>query len=192
MLLKSMWPTKSKEKMENTVWKINLSEEENALFELVKQFNREGDFDKNTECLNASCQLTLKLFSDDKIPQSRLDYFFEKEYNLSNSKASRKDVFEKNGTRELDIFKHGNFIKYLTYFVEGADLNAFIKEKAVELITNSTYKDDGCKAFCTFLESNYLVKKEDFEEFFKLSIDADAGLIPSTDLRNKIMKLYTK
>lgn len=61
------------------------------------------------------------LFDRHAIPEIRIDYFFNPKYNIGTNK-SRKEVFEGNGTKGLDIFYHGHFLAYFKYFIFGPAL----------------------------------------------------------------------
>lgn len=56
------------------------------------------------------------------IPQERRNYWNIPDYNPGRVLASRKGVFERNGTLGEDIYSHPHFIPYLRFFLFGAEL----------------------------------------------------------------------
>lgn len=178
--------------MENTIWPIKLNEKENHLFDIVKGFSISNDFEKNQSILNASLELTEILRDAERIPLSRINYFLKPACNISRPTKSRKEIFEINGIRGDDIFKHPHFIKYLIYFIIGADLPLDIKTKAEELIVRASFKDHGCDDFFEYLKGTRLIPKDNdkrdtfSEEVFKLALDSSADISDAISLRNSV------
>jgi hypothetical protein len=177
----------------NTIYKIPLTDLENEVFERIKLF----DSVSNEEARNLllDCEKLAKKLLDEKvrIPLSRLNYFFDPEYNLSNLKKSRKDIFENNGTIGNKILKHGNFVKYLIYWVNGANLDDRFKHLAEEIIVKDHYKDYDC-AIKFYQAIRHFVPrdntKNDFsEEIFKLAIDAGMNIGEAKLIRDKVRSL---
>src|SRR5437773_7602245 len=100
--------------------KIDLIPEESALLSRIT-----FDFSGNHDALRASCAaaglLAKSLLARNAIPEARLRYFTDPELNIG-SRKSRKQVFESNGTVGEAIYSHGNFLKYLRYFIFGPAL----------------------------------------------------------------------
>jgi len=146
--------------------KIELSSEEQALLEQI------SFTDHNHETLKKSCQaagkLSEMLFKRQAIPKIRIEYFINPKYNIGTNK-SRKEVFESNGTKGLDIFYHGNFLEYLKYFVFGPDLpSTLIAEFCTKL------DEDNLPAIARKLVRKYgLNSREASEEFYKLCLECD-------------------
>jgi hypothetical protein len=55
-------------------------------------------------------------------PAQRLRYFTDPDYHPGGRGTSRKNISEQNGTKGDAILRHPHFLKYLRYFVLGADL----------------------------------------------------------------------
>jgi hypothetical protein len=66
------------------------------------------------------------------IPNQRVRYFTDPELNKGGK--SRRQIFEGNGTSGVEIFAHGNFLRYLRYFIHGSALPDRIKAQMAELI----------------------------------------------------------
>lgn len=66
--------------------------------------------------------LVRSLSARQAIPQERRNYWKVPDYNPGRVQASRKGVFERNGTLGEDIYGHPHFLPYLRYFLFGAEL----------------------------------------------------------------------
>mgnify|MGYP000955575263 CR=1 FL=1 len=173
-----------------TIYKIELTESENQLFTSVLRFNT-ASYEQARNILHDCEELATILLSEkDRIPLSRLNYFFEPEYNISSPKSSRKEIFERNGTNGNSILSHGNFVKYLIYWVNGANVDKEIKNIAANTIVNDYYKDHDCitkffNAIRSKIPRNHQ-NSEFSEEIFKLAIDSGMSLMYATLLRDKV------
>ncbi|MCW5750718.1 MAG: hypothetical protein KIT81_06190 [Alphaproteobacteria bacterium] len=56
------------------------------------------------------------------IPEARVRYFNDPEYFVGGRGSSRRQIFERNGTRGEEIFNHPHFLEYLRYFLCGPSL----------------------------------------------------------------------
>lgn len=74
-------------------------------------------------------ELAERLLERKAISDTRLRYFTDPECNPGGRGKSRKDVFEKNGTRGDEILRHPHFLKYLEYFLYGPNLPSEIVVK---------------------------------------------------------------
>jgi len=61
--------------------------------------------------------LTESLLERGAIPEVRLLYFTDPERNPGGRGKSRQQVFENNGISGTEIYAHGNFLKFLEYFI---------------------------------------------------------------------------
>lgn len=97
---------------------IELTEAERQLYAKVAD-----DFDHDTWHTTADAmeELMKALLARNGIPEIRLRVFSDPAYAETGNR-SRQNVFESNGTSGTDIFRHGNFVKYLRYFVKGPEL----------------------------------------------------------------------
>lgn len=86
----------------------------------------------------------LKSLSDrSAIPQERLNYWNDPEYKQGRMKASRKEVFERNGCHGADIYMHPHFIPYLRYFLFGAELPDAVITAFEEKVGNPQWVTSG-------------------------------------------------
>ena len=66
--------------------------------------------------------LVRSLSDRNAIPEQRLKYWNDPEYNVGGRFTSKRGTFERNGTEGDEIYRHPHFLKYLRYFLYGADL----------------------------------------------------------------------
>lgn len=66
--------------------------------------------------------LALSLFERSVIPEIRIAYFKDPNFNLGGRGKSREEIFESNGTSGDEILSHPHFLKYLEYFLCGPNL----------------------------------------------------------------------
>ena len=83
----------------------------------------------------AALRLTKLLIARRAIPEVRPRYFTDPHFNTAGRGRSRAQIFEKNGTRGEDIFRHPHFLKYLP------------REMIPLPATGSTLAKDGCPVF---------------------------------------------
>ena len=67
-------------------------------------------------------ELTESLLIREAIPRCRLAYFTDPALNVGGHGKSRKQVFERTGPSGADMFRDGNFMPYLRYFIDGPEL----------------------------------------------------------------------
>lgn len=118
---------------------IELTGEETALLKDI-------DFDcRSHDDLRRSCgragELAPILLRREAIPENRLRYFKDSEYN--GGKRSRMEIFIGNGTSGAEMFSHGNFLKYLRYFIHGADLPDQVKKEMAQVAGDPTHFTSG-------------------------------------------------
>ncbi len=171
---------------------LELTPEENDMF--IK-LHRLEDFDKiKREDFKYSNLLTFSLLKRKVIPEVRIAYFNKPEYNLGRGKASRKDVFVRNGRKDYtEIFSHPHFFKYLKYFIMGANLPNELKVRIRETFEDERYPDYGVDAVYKLLKKSKAIPRDredrkDFaEEKFKHIIDIGCNLSDAIILRKKFL-----
>lgn len=114
--------------MELGPFTIELTPEEIALIDAIRfgplafQGNPQA-FNKNADVAH---RLTISLLERHAVPEQRIRYFTDPEYNAGGRGRSRKEGFERNGTRGAEMLRHTHFLKFLRYFIHGADLPSSI------------------------------------------------------------------
>lgn len=175
--------------------KIELLPEEQILLATIEPFRidlTEGHserFLRLENCFN----LTQSLIKRNAIPEIRQNYFIDAKYNLSNSHNSKAEIFESNGTLREDIFRHPQFLKYLKYFIYGADLPSEFKSQLKAIKDGLSFFSDFVEQATPNIKSYYNAyvekanKKQFAEEIFKLCLDLEIDFEDSVQLRNKVM-----
>lgn len=142
---------------------IDLRPEERALY---------GRVESDPE---AAVELMRSLLERGAIPAIRRRYFTDPEFAIGIS-CSRKEVFERNGTRGENIFRHPNFGKYLRYFVCGPDLPRQVIEAFYQQVMSERFLSsgdmDGLMTLARRLTRQHgLDPKVACEEFHKLALE---------------------
>jgi hypothetical protein len=70
------------------------------------------------------------------IPEVRVRYFNDPAYFVGGRGSSRREMFERNGTRGEEIFHHPHFLDYLRYFLNGPSLPRQIIERFREEVAD--------------------------------------------------------
>lgn len=144
----------------------------------------------------AACELMKSLISRGAIPKIRVRWFVDSDYNIGGRGKSRKQVFERNGTRGESIFRHPHFLKYLRYFIYGPDLPASVIQdfegKVVscgrvspsDVIPLANYARQQARAFG--LDPSVAA-----EEFFKLALECGLDASDAGSIRSTVKRLRT-
>ena len=175
---------------------VELNQKENEWYKSLDSFRISPDEDYNDRIqkLNNNRLLTISLLKRKAVPEVRIKYFTDPEYNLSDRRKSKQQIFEQNGTRGTDIFSHPDFLKYLKYFIHGADLPTTLKDQLSSMKQAFSYDDDFVeKAYPTLKaylkESGGKDRNLFVEEAFKLILDIGVDLRFSKVLRDRLMKV---
>lgn len=123
------------------------------------------------------------------VPQQRLNYWNHPDYHPGRLKGSRKQIFERNGCHEEEIYTHPNFVKHLRYIVLGADLPRNLIEAFEAQVGDPqwiSYSDalELGKFARGLVRRHRLDPREASEEFFKLALDLDLGLDSALRIRS--------
>lgn len=159
---------------------IILTKEEQALF-LSIEFNWKSH-DELHRSLEPMRLLATSLLERAAIPDVRISYFTEPDFNPGGRGKSRKEIFEGNGTSGDEILCHPHFLKYLEYFLCGPKLPSVAIETFKRETSCSGYLSGGdINDLTPFARScvrtNGLDPHAAADEFFKLAIEC--GALPS-------------
>lgn len=155
---------------------IKLTEEESELLSGIELDTDKLRFDH--EGYERQGPLVLRLLKSlrdrDAIPEHRLRYWSDSEYQIGRVNTSHKGLFERNGTTGRDIYTHPHFLKYLRYFLFGARLPADAVSEFENLVGNPEWVTSGDLTDITrgtrrLVRENGLQGKE--EEFYRLALD---------------------
>jgi hypothetical protein len=140
---------------------------------------------ERADAMEALMELLLKR---EAIPKVRLHLFSDPNY-AEVGRSSRQQVFESNGTRGKEIFRHPHFIPYLHHFIFGPDL----PRAAVEGLCNILNDDVGTsgevmdqyRRHARFCVRNYgLEPRKAATEFFRLGIEIGMEVDEARTLRD--------
>lgn len=136
-------------------------------------------------------ELAERLLERKAISDTRLRYFTDPDCNPGGRGKSRKDVFEKNGTRGDEILRHPHFLKYLEYFLYGPNLPSEIVVKfkdAAASLGHLSGSDvlDLAPAARAMVRRERLNPYDASEEFFKLALECGAAPWSADTLRKGI------
>lgn len=139
-------------------------------------------------------QLTNRLLERDAIPVQRLRYFTDADYNPGGRGSSRRDVFERNGTFGDALLRHPHFLKFLRYFIHGAELPSSILTpftKAVEDCGSITSGDIAplSAAARQLVRTHSLDSKAAAEELYKLCLDLGLGADDAASIRSSVQQV---
>lgn len=157
--------------------KIKLTEEEKVLYDSAQNCNIHNSYVENQTALKSSRLLTKLLLERIAIPENRLKYFTDRAYQFGRVKRSRKEIFESNGTKGESIFEHPHFLKYLTFFIEGANVSQDIYEFAKTIKETNQFQDEAISEIFEYIKQRNYVPKElkaqnkFADEIFKLVVD---------------------
>jgi hypothetical protein len=120
--------------------------------------------------------LMKRLIARRAIPEARVRYFLDPNYNAGGRGQSRRAGFEGAGCYGDDIFRHTTFLKYLHYFLFGADLPSSVKADFSKEVAGCGPITSGdmqtlTKAARQLTRAKALEPKRASEEFYKLAID---------------------
>lgn len=120
--------------------------------------------------------LLRSLVERNAIPEIRLRYWTDPSFKSGRIKASHKELFERNGTKGQEIYTHPSFLKYLRYFIYGANLPAAVVAAFENTVGNPDWVSSGdiqgiCKSVRALMRQFALDKGRAPEEFYRLSLD---------------------
>jgi len=90
---------------------------------------------------NAMESLFNSLINRKAIPEIRLKMFVDSKY-AETGKRSPKEIFELNGTKGNNIYRHPHFLNYLKYFIDGPDLPEVVIQEFCKIF-NDDYGTHG-------------------------------------------------
>jgi hypothetical protein len=177
-----------------TTGSIKLTAEEKAL---VSRIDFDPTSSKRSEpgysnaVGEAALGLMKSLIARNAIPEVRMRYFSDADFNVGGRGRSRAQIFENNGTGGEAIFRHSHFLKYLRYFLYGADLPPQVIEAFREKIADIRFvTSSDIIPLATFgrqmARANRLDAGDAAEEFFKLSLDCGLELYEARSIRDSV------
>lgn len=144
---------------------------------------------------DAMAELMRSLLQRNAIPEPRKKYFTDPTYNVGGHGLSRLQVFEKNGTRGDAIFQHGNFVKYLRYFLFGPDLPTDAIESFQRKVADcgEPFTSGDSLTVADFARqltrAHRLNPGQAAEEFYKLALDCGLDADDARTIRDTVQKV---
>ncbi len=164
---------------------IELTAEETELLSKIDMQVAHRSHDEGHAAHNANkvpiLALVRSLSDRQAVPQERRNYWNVPDYNPGRVQASRKGVFERNGTRGEDIYAHPHFVPYLRYFLFGAELPDEVITEFEARVGNPAWVSSSDIVPIGTLARD-LTRRHGIEkalaanEFFKLCLDMGLGL----------------
>lgn len=122
------------------------------------------------------------------VPEARLAYWNDPECNPGRPRGSRKEMFERNGSRGEDAYTNPNFVKHLRYILFGADLPSAVMLEFEEEVGNPEWVSYGdaleLGKFARGLVRRHRLNPSSVcDEFLKLSLDLRLSVDESVRIR---------
>jgi hypothetical protein len=141
----------------------------------------------------AAAALMKSLKARKAIPEVRVQWFTDPEYNVGGHGASRQDIFVKNGARGDDILRHPHFLKHLHYFIYGPDLPASV----IEIFEQEVADCGGVTSGDIIPLGNHAKQQvrthgldtdKAAEEFYKLALESGLDASDARSIRDAVKK----
>jgi len=176
---------------------IALNEKEKELVSRIDFDPRGGAYNRDSwlPIADAMAELMASLIERKVIPEPRKRFFTDPAYNIGGHGLSRQQVFEKNGTRGEAIFRHGNFVKYLRYFLFGPDLPEALSEafRAKVIDCGQPFTSGDAITVADFARQLTREHRLDgphaAEEFYKLALDCGLDADDARTVRDTVQKV---
>jgi hypothetical protein len=166
---------------------FTLTVSEEKLLEQI-EFTGAPEDTQGASSRGAAGKLAKSLFARRVIPKARLSYFVDAKFNVGST-LSRREQFERNGTRGDEILVHPHFLKYLEYFIFGPDLPTEAitalsdRVKEEEFISGSDIPEL-CDIVRRQTSRHRLAPRTAADEFFKLAIECGLDLSVARQIRD--------
>jgi hypothetical protein len=127
------------------------------------------------------------------IPEVRARYWGDPDYQHGRVKASHKGLFERNGNQGEEIYEHPHFLKYLRYFLYGADLPANVIAALKAKVGNPDWLSSSdilpLARFARTLARQNRLDQQASEEFYKLALDLGLPLYTAGAIRRAVAQI---
>lgn len=160
-----------------TVGTISLTADEQVLVDQIEfdalSLRDHAHWLKNADLVS---RLTKCLLERGGIPSQRLGWFTNPDLNFGRLKGSRESNFRRNTPDREEMIRHPHFLKFLRYFIFGADLPHDLREEFAKRVADC-YHVNGSDALELGDWARGEVRKRRMdgprsaEEFHKLALD---------------------
>lgn len=182
--------------MQNGPFTIELTPEEIALVEAIK-FDPHDTLG-NTQAFHANGDLVVRLTNGllerKAIPDRRLSYFSDPEHHVGGRGSSRQELFLRQAGDREKMIRHGHFLKYLHYFIHGADLPPAVLTAFARAVEDCGMVTSGDIAPLSstarqLTRTHLLNPKAAAEEFYKLGLDLDLSADAAASIRSSVLQV---
>jgi hypothetical protein len=172
---------------------VRLTSEEEALRIQINFNPAPGDNPVWEASGKASRALMKSLIARKAIPEVRMRFFCDPDFNVGGTKLSHLQIFERNGTQGDDIFSHPHFMAYLRYFLEGPRLPSNVIAAFQQRVSECGDVSSGdIIPLGEFARRQVRENKLDVgtaaEEFYKLALECDLSLSIARSIRGSVKK----
>lgn len=137
-------------------------------------------------------RLLKSLVERSAIPEARLLYWSDPEYQIGRLKASHKGLFERSGRQGDEIYTHPHFLKYLRYFLYGANLPEGAIFEFEKVVGNPEWVSSGDITDITKGTRDIVRRhglKDQDEEFFRLALDVGLDVWFAKSVRDSVKQV---
>jgi hypothetical protein len=172
---------------------IQLTDKESVLASRIDFNPEKQNYESWKPIADAMAELMASLLERGAIPLARRKFFTEP--FIGGHGRSHMQVFEGNGTRGDDIFRHPNFVKYLRYFLHGADLPKTVIEAFQRKVIGCGEPFTGSDALEVADFARQITRSHGLdthtapEEFYKLALDCGLDPGDARSVRDTVMKM---
>jgi len=174
----------------NTPQMVSLNPGEQKLLDQITFGLGHGDDEILKKSCGAASTLTTLLLQREAIPEIRVRFFTEPEFNIG-AENSRFQVFEFEGVTGYAVFSDPRFMEYLHYFIYGPKLPVRVITEfcniayPYEYISGGDIKD--LRELAVSLVCEYkLVPRDVACEFFKLVLECGMDIYYAQSIRNTV------
>jgi hypothetical protein len=141
---------------------------------------------------DAMHELMRSLLKRNAIPEPRIKFFTDPTYCIGGHGRSHRRIFENNGTRGDAIFRDGNFVEYLRYFLYGPDLPHAVIDRFRQEVADCGSLFGGRDALTVgdsvrqIMRSRGLNPSDAAAEFYKLALDCGLNERHARTIRDRV------
>ncbi len=175
---------------------IELTEREKVLISKINFEPSETVHDRASwrPIADAMEELMRSLRDRNAIPELRRKFFTDPKLFIGGHGCSHRQWFERRGTRGDAIFRHGNFVKFLRYFVYGPALpKAIIESFQQKVIDCGSFTSGDRGTVCDFARqltrSHGLEAGNAAEEFYKLALECGLDANDAHSVRDVVKRV---
>jgi len=152
------------------------------------------EYEETLENSERAAALMRMLTERKAIPEQRLRYFTDADYNPGRGKESRFTYFRNNAGSTDEVLRHPHFLPYLHYFIYGTDLPTELKQEFLKKAEDFWVKSGELAKFAQQLVRKYKLERHPMnyrlkEVFYQLSLDCGCTEGTARSVREAVMKV---